>query len=138
MLVDSGAADHVIPGSEIPMVPIVDGECSKAGVHYTTADGGRIPNLGEQTLQLVTKTGQRVHTVFQVADVTRPILSVARLAEVGHQVRFHKNGGGIIHKQTGKEIVFERHRGVYVLEATVEFPMDSSRSREPGFARQAA
>ena len=106
----------------------------------TLHDGlwGGIPNLGEQSLQLEIKTGQTVNVVFQVADVTRPILSVARLTEVGHQVRFHKNGGSIVHKQTGKEIAFERHRGVYVLEATVVFPSNAAPDGTPDFARQAA
>ena len=132
MLVDSGAADHVMPASELPNVDITEGASSKAGVQYTTADGGRLPNLGEQTVKLTVKDGRQVNATFQVADVTRPILSVARLTESGHQVRFHKNGGSIIHRETGHEIPFVNYRGVYVLEARVAESVDQS--GEQGFA----
>ena len=68
---------------------------------------------------------------FQVADVTRPILSVARLTESGHQVRFTKEGGSICNRTTGKEVNFVRFRGVYVLEAWI-----SDKPGTTGFTRQ--
>lgn len=68
--------------------------------------------------------------------MTRPILSVARLAEAGRQARFHKDGGSIVHKQSGYEITFARHRGVYVLEAQASALPELAVIPKPGFPRQ--
>ena len=130
MLVDSGASDHVVPANEIPGIETVAGEASKKQVHYVAADGGRIPNLGEQHLQLIMADNKRVRVTFQVADVTRPILSVSRLSEAGHKVSFSKEGGTITHGVSGAVIPFTRFKGVYVLEAWVDEPV-------AGFPRQA-
>ena len=48
------------------------------------------------------KKGALANATNQLADVTRPILSVARLPEGGHAVRFTKEGGTITHKESGK------------------------------------
>ena len=119
MIVDSGACDHVVPKGAVPHVPVTKGKAAQSGVFYLAADGGRIPNLGEQKLGL--RVGQeRVLATFQVADVTTPILGVPRLTESGHDVRFHKTGGTITHMATGRVMRFQRHRGIYVLAAVVE------------------
>ena len=45
---------------------------SRNGVHYLSANGGRIPNQGEMQLVFLTKERHRCHIVFQVADIKRP------------------------------------------------------------------
>lgn len=49
MIVESRAADHVMPCSELAQAPVVEGKCSKAGVHYTAADGGSHTKLRRAT-----------------------------------------------------------------------------------------
>ena len=127
LLIGSGAVDHVMPADELDMEP-TPGLASQSGVKYTAADGGEIPNLGEHHLLL--RFGEsNVKATFQVADVTRPILSVGRLVEAGHTVRFYP-GGGVITNKGGREIHFKQRRGVYVLEGWVRGAVGSTFGRQ--------
>jgi hypothetical protein len=67
---------------------------------------------------------------FQVAAVTRPILSVSRICERGNEVEFSRDGkGGVIrHVKTQKEIPFIKKNGIYVLKLWIPRPA--------GFTRQ--
>eukprot|EP00974_Lingulodinium_polyedra_P097721 9472791-Lingulodinium_polyedra.AAC.1 len=74
-IVGSGAAASVIPEKLLPDHPITPGDACKKGVHYLTADGGRVPNLGETKLHFETAERHKCNLVFQVADIKKPILS---------------------------------------------------------------
>eukprot|EP00975_Prorocentrum_lima_P038678 8123924-Prorocentrum_lima.AAC.1 len=86
------------------------------GVSYLAADGGRIPNLGEAQLGLVTKERHRCRITFQVADVKRPLLAVSTLTRAGNDVYFTSSGGRIVNRVTKREIVFKRIGGIYLLD----------------------
>ena len=55
LAIDSGAAETVIPHLEVRAHPIKETESSRRGVTYASATGAPIPNLGEQTLPLLTQ-----------------------------------------------------------------------------------
>ena len=73
-----------------------------------------MPNRGEQRLPIQLQDGSRTFATFQVADMSRPLVSVARLAEAGKAVIFGMSGGVIRDLQTGEDTRFERKGGVYV------------------------
>ena len=50
---------------------------------------------------------------MQVADVRKPLMSVAKICDLDHEVIFKKDGGCIRSCTTGEEIKFERHRDIY-------------------------
>ncbi len=130
IIVDSGACDHVMPKQMLLHTPINKGTACKGEVMYVSADGGRIPNLGEAKVSM--RVGnQRMCTLFQVADITQPVLSVTKLTEDGHRVNFSRKGGTITSSKSGKTVHFRRYKGVYVLEAE----MDTGR-REAGCEAQ--
>ena len=52
---DSGAAASVIPERCVPDHPVLPSEGSRYGVHYLSANGGRIPNQGEVKLDFLTR-----------------------------------------------------------------------------------
>ena len=56
---------------------------------------------------------------MQVAEVSRPILSVIRLTESGKDVTFRKNGGTIRDPKSGMTTDFARKHGVYILRMWV-------------------
>ena len=116
VLVDSGAAASVMPERYVEDHEIVKGEAARKGVHYVAADGARIPNLGEVKVRLLTKEKEKPTVTFQVADVHKPILSVAALTAQGHKVNFQRDGGAIILFRSGREIAFQKREGVYKLE----------------------
>ena len=123
------------------------GDATKKNVHYLSADGGRVPNLGETRVHFETKERHRVNHVFQVADIKKPILSVDSLTKSGNEVRFHTGGGTITNNRTKKQIRFSKRGGVYVLEVLVAphrkverptGPTTTNSGGQPGFTRQGA
>ncbi len=125
VIVDSGACDHVMPRRMFERIPVTKGIAAENEIMYVTADGGRIPNLGEQKLTMRVE-GRKIVTTFQVADVNKPILSVTKLTEDGNEVKFTRRGGTITDPQTGNKVSFKRFRGVYVLEAEIDTGMSTT------------
>ena len=118
VLVDSGAAENVIPLGLLPDFDIKEGEAKRNNVRYTTADGNELPNLGEICLPFRTKEGHKCGVTFQVCDVSRPLLSVTALTAKGNVVAFHDHGSTITGKD-GKKMSFRKESGVYILEMYV-------------------
>ena len=110
---DSGAADSVCLRSMAPHFNAEDSEASRAGVYYTAAGGAKIKNLGQQQIPVAMGNGLRTIAVFQVAEVSRPLMSVAKVCEMGNRVVFGANGGYIYNIQSGQATPFVMKDGVY-------------------------
>ena len=119
IILDSGAGESVMPPGLLPDYPTVPGQAARDGVTYTAADGGEIPNLGEQSIPFCTAEGHECQVTFQVADVQRPLMSVSALTARGNRVSFNGNGGVIFNAKGDNMIRFQRRRGVYVLDVKV-------------------
>ena len=66
---------------------------SKCGQHFVVGDGGELRNLGEWNFNLeAPKDGgvNGVSSIFQVAKVTRPLMSVGHICDQGLTVTFDK------------------------------------------------
>jgi hypothetical protein len=119
-IVDSGAAECVCgPNHFSSVTTCIDANRKSAGVEYVCADGGRVPNLGEKDVSGLTFDGKNFACNFQVTNVSRPLLAVAKLTAAGHGVWFGKNHGVITHGVTGEETVFPKKHGVFVLQIWV-------------------
>ena len=114
VVMDSGAAECVCPPTMVPHFKVEDTVASRAGVYYTSANGGRICNVGQQTLPVAFENGIKCFAVFQVCDVSRPLMSVAKVCELGNRVIFGANGGLILNVATGRTTEFIKKDGVYV------------------------
>ena len=110
---------------------------SANGLQYHTADGTRLPNLGQQRLEVMTEDGAHMHQTFQMADVTRPLSSVGEIADQGNLVVFGRYGGYIWNPETATGLPFSREQGVYLLQTWVQEP-DShpAQANAPTFGRQ--
>jgi hypothetical protein len=106
-------------------VPIVESEGSRQGVMYMAANGTSMPNRAEKHIQLITGEGHKCMLNMQVTDVHKPLMSVARICDAGHEVTFGAGGGMIKHVQTGQVTKFERVDNVYRLRGALA----------PGFTR---
>ena len=73
-------------------------------------------NLGEQHVPVCLSNGARTIATFQIAEVSRPLMSVCKLCEMGNRVVFGANGGVILNLRTGEVTPFEKEDGVYVFE----------------------
>ena len=115
-----------------PQFAIEDTAASRAGVYYTSADGGKIANVGQQNLPVALENGVRTVATFQVADVSRPLMSVGKVCEMGNRVLFGAGGGYILNIATGNATPFYKRDGVYIFTMWIP-PIEQA---GPGFVRQ--
>ena len=128
-VVDSGAEESVAPLGFFA-ADMVPSPMSKAGGRYRAANGTRIRNLGQQRVAFTIAEGHKCVMPFQVAEVERPLLSVAQLTSAGNRVILNDTGGSIVNAKTGKTIALVRRGGVYLLLMNVGVGVAS------GFPRQ--
>ena len=106
--------------SSVSANALVESNGSLNGMTYHTADGTRIPNLGQKTLETVSEDGStQLSQTFQIADISRPLTSVGELADAGNLVVFGRKGGFIVNPDTGGRLNFQREHGVYLLKTLV-------------------
>ena len=125
---DSGAAAPVAPPNMLPNVKVEPSPGSLRGQNYTSASQHKLKNFGQQTIRACTEDGDETEVLFQIADVSKPLVSVSSMCERGNRVLFGRSGGVVQNLQTGKEIPFYRQNGMYVLSMWL---MDS----DQGFTR---
>ena len=130
-VLDSGASESVCPASMAPHWPTRESAGSRMGLHYTSASGQRMPNQGEQHLPVAFDNGIKTTAIFQIAEVSRPLIGVGRVCEMGNRVIFGSSGGVIVNLSTGKETRFERKEGVYTFTIWIPPP-----ELAPGFTGQ--
>ena len=101
--------------SNIPGIEIIPSGAGRNGGGYITASGDRIGNEGQCAPQLETTDGDNTaNSVFQVAQVTRNLMSIGRICDNGNEVLITKERG-VVTSKTGKAIAtFERDKGLYV------------------------
>ena len=82
---DSGAVDTVMKDEELKMHKKTESQKSKMGVKYKAAGGKEIPNKGQKTLVVETEDGKERKMAVQIADVRKPLASVAKICDQGNQ-----------------------------------------------------
>ena len=118
-VVDSGAGASVGPKSLARTDLIKESRGSKVGQCFTSASGETMRNEGEVVLKCYTESGQALAATFQIADITRPLLSVSNICEKDNLVYFGKRGGMILNLTSGQKTSFGRESGIYVLDLYV-------------------
>ena len=81
-------------------------------------DGGTIANLGQKQFNSTDNSvGNDLRSVFQIAAVTRPLMSVGKICHEGHSITFNNEG----------EELFRFHRegpgGRYVAKLKLRSPL---------------
>ena len=85
------------------------------GQCFITAGNGRITNLGQPSLRVVTNDGKQAKALYQVGDVHRPLTSNTQTCGNGNIV-CASDGGYIYSLNDGSYTRFERHSNVYELD----------------------
>ena len=82
---DSGCVDHLADMADMPGYACVleDSPGSKRWQRFVVGIGQRVRNEGQVRLQMTTKDGnaQNLSSIFQVAEITRPLVSVSRICD---------------------------------------------------------
>ena len=113
-VVDSGASALVAPPGTVPNVKVHLSECSKRGQKFT-ASKHKLKNLGEQKIRACSEAGEPTEVLFQVADVSKPLVSVPATCERGNRVIVGRSGGVVQNLMSGTQIPFHRRNGIYIL-----------------------
>ena len=130
--IDSGACDTVMPENMCPHISLLSSDSSRAGLEYEVANGEGLPNLGEKKCLMMTEDSDMMkRVIFQCADVHKALLSVSRVADLGYECVFGKNGGQLRDVVTGDVVSLHRRGNLYVMRAWVKQDTSST----PGFGR---
>ena len=136
--IDSGAGDHVAGGEEAAVAyTIEESPGSLIGQHFTGAGGHRMKNMGQLRLHLRAdngKKGRDIKTTFQVAKVTRPLMSVSKICDAGLWVKFTKNLAVIMDENDKEVCRFIRRGGLYVARMKIRNPRFNPKPQD--FPRQ--
>ena len=130
-LLDSGASTNVASPVVGQGVEIRESVGSRTGHVYHTADGSKLPNLGEKVLHVQTENYDDFTMTMQMANVKKPLMSVSKVCDAGtgqNFVAFTAEGGYIWHADRGKYTSFRREGGVYPLKTWIRRPIASGTS----------
>ena len=126
--IDSGACENVMNSKTVPFVETRESAGSKRGQTYSSANGSVMKNEGEKEIAFSTNDGATGKTVWQIADVTKPLRSVALICDQGHSVHFFAGGGYIENGNTKQRMRFKRQGNQYIHDEYI--------SKGSGFPRQ--
>ena len=125
---DFGSVVHVCSRDDCPGYELAESPGSRRGKEFLMGDGGTIPNQGQSKLNL-TDDGRDIESVFQIAAVTRPLMSVRKICDEGHNITFNAVMA-VVHTPDGEELCrfHRKHGGLYVAKLKLRSPA--------GFGRQ--
>ena len=122
---DTGAHHNVMPKRMVGRRRIRPSEGSKRGMKYVGAGGDKIKNEGEVDFDFETTEGHPQSVVFQIAEVNKPLGSVAYFVDRKYRVVYDQNDATgedlsyMIHKPTKTAYRFRRDSNVWVMDAIV-------------------
>ena len=92
---DSGSIVNVCHPDDAPGYVLQESLGSRRNQNFIVGDGGKLKNLGQMILNLEANTtagsANSVSSTFQIAKVTRPLMSVGHICDQGLSVNFGKN-----------------------------------------------
>ena len=120
---DSGCCEHVMDFTDAPWYHayIVQSAGSKRKQNFVVGNSQKLPNEGEIHVNL-SSNGTPLRSVFQVAEVTRPLMSVGRVCDQGVDCLFKKDYAVIIDEGSREVCRFERVGGLYVTKLDLKRP----------------
>ena len=112
-LIDSGASENVMSSKTTPWIPTKESEGSRRGQTYSSANGSPMKNEGQKNINFITDDGQSLSTTWQIAEVTKPLRSVARICDNGMSVHFFADGGYMEDTTNKRRLYFNREGNQY-------------------------
>ena len=123
---DSGCVEHVCDDLDAPGYALETSEGSRRGANCVVGNGHKIPNRGQVNLKLDapsdTQELNALTSTFQIAKVTRPLMSVSRICDSGMTAVFNKQQA-VIKDERGRTVcVFRRVGGLYLCKMKLKTP----------------
>ena len=105
---------------------LVESPGSKRKQQFIVGNGERVPNEGQLILNLESEVGEctrKLQSTFQVAEVTRPLMSVSKICDQGLRCLFDDQEALVVDKGSGKVLVtFKRQGGLYITRMRLKPP----------------
>ena len=117
--VDSGACANVAPDG---VFTLASATTPKLDPKYFGADGTPIVNLGSLIAEGISEEGTELKIDFDLAKVTRPLLSVFKMTEAGHRVQFNEHGRSIRVKGSNRRIKLRQEGRLFMLDLWCRVP----------------
>ena len=122
---DSGCCEHVLDVAEVPGYIVSESPGSRRRQNFIVGNGSKVPNEGQVDLNLQANVdGQPtlLQSCFQVAEITRPLMSVSRICDQGLSCLFTDTEARICDKDGKTVCTFERRGGLYVTTMKLKRP----------------
>ena len=129
---DSGSTDNVCHKGDAPGYTVMPSPGSKRGQNFVIGNGKTISNDGQINLNLETMADDpnSIASIFQVAGVSRPLMSVGKICDNDMDVIFGKDKARVLTKGGAEVCTFTRSNGgLYLAKFRLKKPAD-------GFGRQ--
>jgi hypothetical protein len=91
--------------------------------------------MGEQKIKAQSEHGSPMNIDFDIAKITRPLMSVSEMVKKHYRVVFDDDGSYIENKRTGEWVDVRQEGSLYYLDLWVEVPEELASSP---FVRQVA
>ena len=124
---DSGCCEHVLDLADMPGYAafITDSPGSRRQQNFIVGNGCEVPNEGQLKLNLESSVGEKfnkIQSVFQVAEITRPLMSVSRITDLGLKCLFDDKKAEAMNHKHEVLCTFERKGGLYVARMKLKAP----------------
>jgi len=130
---DSGAGNHIASAQDLGETYrqlIEPSPASRAGKGFIAANDQKILNEGQVALRLQGEADGDVpvNSLFQVADVNRPLMSIGRICDQGHRVCFDSDKAEVINKKSGRVVMtfLRKNGGLYTADLVLKAPRRKS------------
>ena len=120
---DSGCTDHVCADIDTPGYALEESAASRCGGGFTIGDGGILPNQEQKRLHLENDAKLQIDSVFQIARVARPLMSVGRICDLGNHIAFTGSSATVLAPDGTKVCEFARKEGgLYIAKLRLKRP----------------
>ena len=132
--IDSGAGSHVMSPSDLEGYNLEPSPASIRGKGFVAANGGRIDNLGQCHIKVGQRGDSGMKTTVQVAEVSRPLMSVSQICDAHSDNRVIFTAAEGIVVRNGQILArYPRSGGLYVAEMEID---DVGTTKPAGFPGQ--
>ena len=88
---------------------------------YIVGNGAPVPNMGQVSINM-DHHGTPLKSTFQVAAITRPLMSVGKICDQGLKCLFEREKATVLSQDGVQVCEFERRGGLYVATLTLNAP----------------
>ena len=108
---------------DAPGYALEESPASRCGGGFTIGDGRILPNQGQKKLHLESDSKLAIDSVFQIARVARPLMSVGRICDLGNHIAFTDASATVVAPHGTKVCQFARKEGgLYIAKLNLKRP----------------